>query len=295
MRKTIYVFANLLLAVMAFALLVSCSAAITQENEVENSVSNDSSFNASAGNVHEYKLPEISAEVEFVPEYEPRKNDTPVYVQEICECSLYPDAENLREWTIEELGEIIVESGNFWNDWWMLRGRFAWAHTGAYDWDKVPRHLVGFYELLPTSGFENLNDIREYLLQFYTEAWVDIWLANEFFPFVEYDNVLYFAAGRSCSGRSDWNMSSHTLIDQDGCHALVESTVLFVCGESTTEDGYSYISKGTHHFKFINGRISRTSECPVFASRLYVVCLEAKIWQNVRCPVTGEYQWHLFE
>ncbi|MCL1883372.1 MAG: hypothetical protein FWF81_06455 [Defluviitaleaceae bacterium] len=31
-----------------------------------------------------------------------------------------------REWTEKELGETIIAASAFWDDWWFLRGPFAW-------------------------------------------------------------------------------------------------------------------------------------------------------------------------
>ena len=39
--------------------------------------------------------------------------------------------------------------------------------------------MGGTFEiLLPSSGFASLNDIRSYLLQYYTETWVDTGLSG---------------------------------------------------------------------------------------------------------------------
>jgi len=76
--------------------------------------------------------------------------------------------------TIEELGAIIVAAGEFWNDWWNLRGAFAWEHIDELPWDwgeepyPLSRGMHGL--LLPSSGFETTKDIALYLQQFYTDS-----------------------------------------------------------------------------------------------------------------------------
>jgi len=176
-----------------------------------------------------------------------------------------PTDENPREWTIEELGEIIVASGNFWEDWWDTIERFSFEHIG--NWAYIHPYSTIYSELLSTSGFENLNDIRDYLLKYYTESWVDAMLSRSFAPFIEYNNVLFIHAARACSVRPDWETATHTLISQDGCYASVESTVLYrSCYPTETDDGliFMHVFEVTYNFTFINGRIDTTSVCPIW-------------------------------
>ena len=162
--------------------------------------------------------------------------------------------ESYIEWAIEELGATIEAAGAFWNDWWFGRGMFAPEHIACWGEGGVPEHLDGVYlRLLPTSGFESLNDIRNYLLQYFTESWVDVELSRDFAAFVEYDSVLYIHIARMCFGDRNWETAEHVLIEQDGSHAIVETTVLEWHGEVAAHYELQY------RFTFIGGRIADTN------------------------------------
>jgi hypothetical protein len=82
---------------------------------------------------------------------------------------------------------------------------------------------------LPTSGFENLNGIRNALAFFYTEAWINAELSRDFAPFVEYDGKLYIHTTRAGFARPDWETATHALIelsDWSRADAIVETKVL---------------------------------------------------------------------
>ena len=159
--------------------------------------------------------------------------------------------EETTEWTIEELGATIEAAGTFWNDWWWNRRRFAFEHIVAWGGEEVPEHLDTVYlQLLPTSGFESIDDIRNHLLQYYTENWVDNELFREFAFFVEYDGILYVMAVRASFIDRIWETAEHILIEQDGNRAVVKTTVSVWCGESG-----EYIET-QHRITFINGRIN---------------------------------------
>jgi len=152
----------------------------------------------------------------------------------------------------EELVEVIVAAGTFWEDWWDLRGRFAPEHIEE---ETVPAHLVGFYsKLLPTSGFESLDDIRNYLLQYYTENWVNLELSRELPVFIEYDGILYIATARAGFPRPDWETATHILIEQNGSHAVVE-TVVLVGTWHAEPYGDVDLTEMQYHFIFINDQI----------------------------------------
>ena len=127
------------------------------------------------------------------------------------------------EWTIKELGEIIVAAGLFWEEWWNLTGRFS-SYISLGSWEDSPFDI--YVELLPTSGFESLNDIRDYLLQYYTEAWVDSMLSSEFSPFVEYNDTLFVHDTRAGLSRANWRTSINTLLERDGNRILVQTSAL---------------------------------------------------------------------
>lgn len=192
------------------------------------------------------------------------------------------------EWTIEELGEKIVAAGTFWEDWWNMRGRFDWQHFEQFEfeWEPLPEHYVtsspehtawlerqdalhkeymarfpehlaergmGMGILLSTSGFEGINDIRNYLLQYYTQEWVDAELFRDFSVFVEYDGVLFVDGTRAGFARPNWETAEHSLIEQDGNRAVVETT--FLHGSWHRGYEYAYPVKATYRFTFIDGKI----------------------------------------
>ena len=161
------------------------------------------------------------------------------------------------EWTIEELGEKIVAAGTFWEEWWSMTGRFNWQHFEQLDWELMPEHFaeigMSMGILLPSSGFEDINDIRNYLLQYYTEAWVDAELFQDFAVFVEYDGILFINVTRAGFPRPNWETAEHVLIEQDGNHAVVETTFLHGAWHRGYE--YAYPTKAVYRFTFIDGKI----------------------------------------
>jgi len=183
-------------------------------------------------------------------------------------------SEQSQQWTIEELGATIVAAGQFWDEWWYLRGLFAWdEHIDDTPWDywiEQPEHprSRGFSVLLPSSGFESLNDIGGHLLQFYTQSWMDRELLGESIfhveidniyhhifgspaAFEEYDGVLYVATARYGAVRPDWHTATHTLIEQDGNNAVVETTVTAYDHRGSGDE----MPRATYRFVFYNCRI----------------------------------------
>ena len=151
---------------------------------------------------------------------------------------------------IEGLGETIVAAGMIWEDWWHGNGRFASEHV---DYEEM---IGGMYShLLPTSGFENLDDIRNYLLQYYTENWVESTMSDEGFAFVEYFDILYMHTIRAGFPRPDWSTATHTLIEQDGDRIVVETIVL----AGAWQPDLVYPSESVFRFTFIDGRIDEVS------------------------------------
>ena len=182
--------------------------------------------------------------------------------------------ESSRDWTIEELGATIIAASEFWDDWWSLRGVFAWEHiddTWWYYWVEQPEHprSRGFSILLPSSGFESLNDIGVYLQQFYTQSWIDRELFGEgrFYveidgvfhhvfgspwAFEEYDGVLYIATARYGSMRPDWTTATHNIIQHDGNRMVAVETIVTAYDHRGSGDE---MPTATFHFTFIDGRI----------------------------------------
>ena len=158
-----------------------------------------------------------------------------------------PTAEPIITHTIEELGATIEAAGQFWEDWWHKQGAFS--HTdGTSVFIPTDEHGSGisYAPLLPSSGFENLNDIRYHLSAFYTE-----WTVNSEIGviFIERDGGLYFLDARAGFPRFDWTTATHRLIEQDDHRAVVETLVLH---------GYFALAPGSFvslRFYMLNGRI----------------------------------------
>jgi len=173
------------------------------------------------------------------------------------------------EQTLEELGAIIVAAGTFWDDWWHLRGSFAWEHIGDsswYYWVEQPEHprSRGYSVLLPSSGYETITDIALHLQHFYTDIWVRRELFGDrtvvgdfdiFFgspdAFEEYDGVLYIATSRWGAMRPDWTTATHTLISQNDNIAVVETLVTAYDHRGSGDE----MPVATFRFVFYNGRI----------------------------------------
>ena len=190
------------------------------------------------------------------------------------------------EWTVEELGEIIVAAGTFWQEWNFSSGRFCREHQrypqGWNFFDKCPPGTLGYIrhplcrssynELLPASGFSNLNDIRDYLLQYYTPDMTDNILGIYDAPFVEYAGNLYINIARA-DGMPLWETATHTITHRVGCLVFVESIVYHESWEGgrPTEDGWipGHFPR-IHHFILKNGRISNVSECPMWSFPLRI-------------------------
>jgi len=184
-----------------------------------------------------------------------------------------------RQYTLEELGETIAAAGEFWNDWWDRREAFAWEHIddSRRNWQPwyeeiTPAHHPlsrGYSILLPSSGFTSLNDIGVHLLQFYTQSWVDreqfresrvsMHIADGSYHYIfgvtsafeEYDGYLFIFTANEWQPRPNWATAAHTLIEQDGSRAVVETVVSV--GEGIREGNASPTI--TYRFTFMDGRI----------------------------------------
>ena len=124
----------------------------------------------------------------------------------------------------------------------------------------IPEHFPEsiYLAVLPNPKFESLNDIRNYLLQFYTERWVDSVINQEMFPFVEYNGVLYMHIARAGLARPGWHTASHVLIEQIGNVAIVETTLYCGSWHRLESGGEAFPREMTHRFTLIDGRIDVT-------------------------------------
>ena len=166
------------------------------------------------------------------------------------------DNRDYHEWTIEELGNIIVAAGTFWEDWWFWRGILADIRIDPYA--SIPEHFPSniYRAVLSHSKFESLNDIRNYLLQFYTKRWIDSVITQEGFPFVEYNGILYIHLARVVElARPRWHTASHVLIEQVGNVAIVETTLYHHFSHRLESGGDAFPFEMTHRFTLIDGRI----------------------------------------
>jgi len=174
-----------------------------------------------------------------------------------------------RVWTVEELGEIIVAAGRFWEEFNGVTGRFSYENhdmSGRIQ-GTHPRHLEQFTALMPASGFESVNDVRSFLLRYYTESWVDALLYGEFPPFVDYEGVLYMHAGvvgPPSEARPDWDTATHMLlekVEKKGYVVIVATTVLHRSWQLFYMEGvFSPLEVArypvTHYFEFVEGTIN---------------------------------------
>ena len=183
-----------------------------------------------------------------------------------------PASSQTSDLTIEDFRATIIAAGTFWADWWQMRGAFAWENIEHIAWDywvEQPEHprSKGFDRLLPASGFEHISDVRDYLLQFYTETWVDEQIFGEgtalaetggllfgapiAYSFAEYDGHLYVQTTRIGMTLPMWETATHTLVEQDGNRAVVETIVTAYDHWGSGDD----MPSAKIRFTFIGGRI----------------------------------------
>lgn len=174
-------------------------------------------------------------------------------------------------YSIEELGKIIVSAGAFWEDWWNLRGPFALEHVDNTPWEyrygadqPGHPHSIGLSLLLSSSGFGSMSDIANHLLQFYTAEWIERefsddrtaisdfeMILGDTWAFLEHDGDLYINPNRWGSMRPNWDTATHTLIEQAGNHATVETVVTAYDHRGS---GYE-MPTAIFTIEFANGRI----------------------------------------
>ena len=173
----------------------------------------------------------------------------------------------IRQLTLEEMGEIIVVAGTFWEDWWEWRGRFVYGHILAEEHLESTEHPAWVFQpLLPASGFESLGDIRNYLLQYYTEEWVDAELFGEFPVFAEYNGRLYVHTPRAGFPRPNWQTASHILIWQGDNEAIIHTTVLYGIWYADIAEPWEV----QYRITFVNGRINSIGEWCALCGSHYV-------------------------
>jgi hypothetical protein len=150
--------------------------------------------------------------------------------------------------TVAELGDVIVRAGSFWEDWWYMRGPFSFSagESVFVQSEGEPAGVgMGFTPLAGASGFETMDDVDMYLLQYFTAET----LAGMPIPLREIDGVLHFADGRAGFPRFDWDSAEFSIIEQDGGRAVVEAVLLH---------GYFILAPGQHvmlQFYMEDGRI----------------------------------------
>jgi hypothetical protein len=170
--------------------------------------------------------------------------------------------QNQQGLTVEQLGAAIVAAGEFWEEWWEMRGRFSSEHfepVSVEDRLRIPNHpahngLEPFYD---PNGFRSLNDIRTHMLQWYTEAWVDAELFGDFPVFIEYEGRLYVHNARAGFPRPNWATATHVLVEQGVNLAIVETTLLEGSWHRGVDDAYP--TEVVRQFVFVGGRIDRVA------------------------------------
>ena len=159
--------------------------------------------------------------------------------------------------TIEELGDTIVRAGTFWEDWWNLRGLFAYERIEWIDWGEEPEDLRGreanWGRFLSESNFE--DEVRSFLSHHYTEAGLSVELSRQFNPIVEYGGVLYIDVTRAGVVRPNWETAVHILVEQEGNRAVVETTVLISAWHRPDIDPMDGAVEEQFRFTLIDGKI----------------------------------------
>jgi len=119
--------------------------------------------------------------------------------------------------------------------------------------------------LLPQSGFESIDHIRNRLLWHFTEEWIDRLLSSDYPPFLERDGLLYTNMTRQHEIRlPDWQTASHALIEQDGSHAVIKTTVYlahFADFENPADGSEGELQL---RFYFVDGLIDYSPDFPRF-------------------------------
>lgn len=119
---------------------------------------------------------------------------------------------------VSQFEQTIVGAGNFWEDWWFLRGPFAYENIDSEE-------MLGFKNrLLPSSGFTTLDDIRSHLSNWFTIDWIENQIA-EGFVFSEYFDMIYVSAVRIGTVRPDWNSATVRYLSSEGDVVRIEAVV----------------------------------------------------------------------
>ena len=123
--------------------------------------------------------------------------------------------------TLEEMGNMIVAAGEFWESWWRNPDGIA-------------------------AGFDSLEAVRNHLSQFYSDNFLDTHLESAFY---ELDGELRVNATRIGTMRYMWGYASHVLIAEN----IVETS--FRKGYPRGGDWWTDIHNITFQSHFVDGRI----------------------------------------
>ena len=176
--------------------------------------------------------------------------------------------------TLDDLSLNIVSAGKFWEDFWNMSGIFSYEHfdnSPWYYWVEQPMHPLsrGFQRALPSFKFQSINEIGEYMRQFYTDEGVnqeifgrEVLSDNEItlgipWAFEEYGEFgyLYILTTRIGTLRPDWTTATHRLIEQNNNYAVVETVVY----------AYDHMYLGTEmpsatfQFTLVDGKINSSN------------------------------------
>jgi len=130
-----------------------------------------------------------------------------------------------------------------------MRGAFSFT-SGEDIFIATDEHGSGisYSALTAASGFTSMNDVRNYLSQYYTD---DLAYEKAAAIFIEHDGGLYFMNARAGFPRFDWAQASHEIVfvqESNRNQVVVETTVkhgyfLLQAGEFVTLNFYMYDGK----------------------------------------------------
>jgi len=162
-----------------------------------------------------------------VRENSPATNDTEETTTITVQTTIQLEVPPLAELTAEYAKTIIVEGQE-------LADRVAFLFIeGALDFynERIIDGHEGYFPVLPSTGFSSVADVRNALLQYYTEEMVgrlmtgDDGRGTNFPNYVDYGGRLYFKATIGYPTRFNWEEATYTLLESGDSFDILEVEV----------------------------------------------------------------------